>query len=110
MTSPWGLTPGELALARTDSGNTAASIADQVEALGRYVDELCAEWMGHASGSFGVLMGEYHLHAKSLEQTLDGIAATLGVNHDAVVDTEHTNIRLLTPHSDSGSKLSAPRF
>lgn len=110
MASPWGMTPGELAVARTDSVNSAASIADQLEALGRYVDELGGEWMGNAKETFLMLMGEYHLHATSLQETLEGIAANLGSNHNAVLDTEHTNIRLLTPHNDTGAKLSAPRF
>jgi len=110
MTSPWGLTPADLAAARVDSMNSATSISDQIEALGRYVDQLGGEWLGAARGAFMVLMAEYHQHAKSLQSTLEGIAANLGSNHDAVVDTEHTNIRLLTPHTDGAPRLSPARF
>ncbi|MEU8821707.1 WXG100 family type VII secretion target [Actinoplanes sp. NPDC048796] len=110
MTSPWGLTPEALALGRTDSMNSAMSINAELGALGRYVDQLVGQWMGVASGTFTVLMAEYHQHAEGLRQTLEGIATNLGANHDAVVNTEHTNIRLLTPHMDAGPKLSPARF
>jgi WXG100 family type VII secretion target len=107
---PWGLTPGELSFARAANINTAGSISEQLDSLGRYVDELCSQWHGNAQMTFQTLMGEYHTHASNLQQTLESIAANLGANHDTVFDTEQLNMRLLTPHGDSGSDLRPPRF
>ncbi|MEU6205859.1 WXG100 family type VII secretion target, partial [Micromonospora musae] len=105
-----GLTPSELAAARIDCANTAESISAQIEALGRYVDELGTEWMGVAKETFLTLMNEYHAHATSLENTLGQIAANLGASHENVIDAENLNIRLLTPHLDSGPDLAPARF
>jgi WXG100 family type VII secretion target len=110
MAGTWALTPSELAAARVDCANASESISAQIEALGRYVDELGTQWMGVAKDTFLTLMNEYHSHARNLESTLDQIAATLGSNHSNVVDAENLNIRLLTPHLDGGDNLAPARF
>jgi len=97
MPGQWGLTPTDLAAARVDCGNTAASISGQLASLGQYVDELGAEWMGNAKETFLVLMADYHLHATNIENTLDSISANLGANHDTVVETEQVNVNMLAP-------------
>ncbi|MEV4346927.1 WXG100 family type VII secretion target [Actinoplanes sp. NPDC049596] len=108
MAGPWGLTPAELAAARTDSISAATSISEQLGALGRYVDELGSEWMGNAKETFLVLMAEYHQHAASIQRTLDDIAQTIGINHSNVVETESANVRLLAPSGDT--QLAPARF
>jgi WXG100 family type VII secretion target len=110
MTSPWGLTPADLAKAQTDSQTTAESIGDQLGALIRYVDELIAEWLGGASGTFAGTMLDFNTHATNLQQTLQDIATTLGANHSNVVETELNNVRLLTPSGGGVAKLTPPRF
>jgi WXG100 family type VII secretion target len=110
MAATWGLTPSELAAARVDCANTAESISSQIEALGRYVDELGTEWMGVAKETFLMLMNEYHAHATNLENTLQQIATNLGSNHENVIDTENLNIRMLTPPLGAGPDLAPARF
>lgn len=110
MSGPWSLTPADLAAARANTVNTATSIDEQLGVLSRYVDGLAAEWQGPASSGFGALMAEYHAHAANLSQTLESIAQNLQSNHDAVVGTEHLNVKLMTPHDDAGTDLRPPRF
>jgi WXG100 family type VII secretion target len=108
MTAPWSITPAALSKARADSAATVESISEQLGQLTRYVDELLTEWLGTASGSFGTLMADYNVHAKNIQDTLNSIATTLGATHDVVVDTEHENVRLVTPAG--GAQLTPPRF
>jgi WXG100 family type VII secretion target len=108
MTAPWSITPAALSQARADSVATAESISAQLDQLTHYVDDLLAEWLGVASAQFGGLMIEYNVHAQNIQKTLNTIATTLGANHDAAVDTESENTRLVTPAG--GAELNPARF
>jgi WXG100 family type VII secretion target len=108
MTAPWSITPAALSKARADSAATAESISTQLDQLTRYVDDLVGEWLGVASGQFAGLMTDYNVHAQNIQNALNTIATTLGTNHDAAVDTEQENVRLVTPAG--GAELNPARF
>jgi WXG100 family type VII secretion target len=98
-----------LSLAHRHDLKSTEHIRSQMAVLQRRIDELCTEWMGVAPQTFATLMAEFDQHAKNIEATLDQIAHNLLTNHDVVVDTETTNIRLLTPHGTDAT-LRPARF
>ncbi|NMO54020.1 WXG100 family type VII secretion target [Actinoplanes sp. TBRC 11911] len=109
MSSPWGVTPGDLTQGGNDTTYSAESIQVKLAQLQAYVEQLNAEWKGNASEQWSTLMDEYNLHATRLRATLDNIGQNLHGNNNVVVTHEENNVSLLVPGATTAD-LAPPRF
>lgn len=109
MSSPWGVTPGDLTQGGNDTTYSAESIRVKLAQLQTYVEQLNEEWKGNASVQWSALMDEYNLHATRLRATLDNIGQNLHQNNNVVVNHEETNVSLLVPGT-AAADIAPPRF
>ncbi|MFI7354879.1 WXG100 family type VII secretion target [Streptomyces avidinii] len=106
------VTPEYLANASSNTMSTAVEISGQLSDLKTYVSSLEASWQGIAHNQFQVLMAEYDIYARMLNDALEGIAKGLQGNYVNYKDSEQQNVNNLialgadVPSPSTGTNFS----
>ncbi|MER6252747.1 WXG100 family type VII secretion target [Streptomyces sp. NPDC001584] len=89
------VTPEYLANASGNTMSTAVEISGQLSELKAYVSSLEASWQGIAHNQFQMLMDEYDIYARMLNDALEGISKGLQGNYVNYKESEQQNVNNL---------------
>lgn len=89
--SAFGVLPIDVAQASVNCHATADEILGKLFGLQNYVEEIGAEWLGVASGTFQIIMDNWTVYARMLHNALDDIGTGLQNNFIADVRMEEEN-------------------